>query len=98
MTETVRSVGSLGSAPTLVESRYGGGGGGGVDGSGKRWKSMEWELDSPPASPNMRRESAATLHAGLSPLAAARLRGESIDEDEDENGKGRDGIYPFPRL
>ncbi|KNG50024.1 hypothetical protein DDE82_004597 [Stemphylium lycopersici] len=92
MTETVRSVGSLGSAPTLVESKDVAG----WDGSGKRWKSMELELESPPVSPNARRESAATLHAGVAPLTAARLRGESIDEDEVECG--RDGIYPFSRL
>jgi hypothetical protein len=43
MLETVRSVGSLGSAPTLVESK---------DGSGVReWKSMS--LDSPTLSPVM---------------------------------------------
>ncbi|KAH7361232.1 hypothetical protein BKA66DRAFT_573579 [Pyrenochaeta sp. MPI-SDFR-AT-0127] len=68
MLETVRSVGSLGSAPTLVESKEMG------------WKSMD--LDSPPLSPT-RRFSAATL-SPITPLTPCRLRGIEDDEEDDE--------------
>ncbi|KAF1916895.1 hypothetical protein BDU57DRAFT_557019 [Ampelomyces quisqualis] len=68
--ETVRSVGSLGSAPTLVESK-------------EVWKSMD--LDSPPVSPtrSSRRFSAATLTIPITPVAPCRLRGI---EDKSDNG------------
>ncbi|KAF2850985.1 hypothetical protein T440DRAFT_554743 [Plenodomus tracheiphilus IPT5] len=73
MLETVRSVGSLGSAPTLVESRGGGG--------EMRWKSMD--LESPPLSATTR-FSAQTL-VPITPLTPCRLRGiEDFDEDHDE--------------
>jgi hypothetical protein len=68
MLETVRSVGSLGSAPTLVESKD----------VGMGWKSMD--LDSPTLSPT-RRFSTATL-SPITPLTPARLRG--IEDEDDE--------------
>ncbi|EAT85255.2 hypothetical protein SNOG_07789 [Parastagonospora nodorum SN15] len=70
--ETVRSVGSLGSAPTLVESKE-------MD---MRWKSMD--LDSVPNSPtrSSRRFSSATLTTSpITPVAPCRLRG--IEDDDD---------------
>lgn len=70
MLETVRSVGSLGSAPTLVESKE----------VGMGWKSLD--LDSPPLSPT-RRFSTATL-SPITPLTPARLRGIEDDEDEED--------------
>ncbi|KAI8934871.1 hypothetical protein NX059_008547 [Plenodomus lindquistii] len=83
MLETVCSVGSLGSEPTLVESRGGGGGGGEM-----RWTSMD--LESPPLSATMR-FSAQTL-VPPTPLTPCRLRDV---EDFDEH----DEIYPYnPRL
>jgi hypothetical protein len=69
MLETVRSVGSLGSAPTLVESKD----------MGIGWKSME--MDSPTLSPT-RRFSTASL-SPITPLTPARLRGIEDDEDDD---------------
>jgi hypothetical protein len=82
--ETVRSVGSLGSAPTLVETKD----------LERRWKSMD--LDSPPLSPtrsdarysNDRRFSAATLTSPITPVAPCRLRGIEDKDDDD------DSIYP----
>lgn len=71
MLETVRSIGSLGSAPTLVES-----GGGEM-----RWKSMD--LESPPLSATTR-FSAQTL-GPIAPLTPCRLRAvEDFEEDRDE--------------
>ncbi|OWY44897.1 hypothetical protein AALT_g3762 [Alternaria alternata] len=69
--ETVRSVGSLGSAPTLVESKDVGAG----------WKSM----DSPTLSPTTPtiRFSNSTL-SPIAPLTPARLRGIEDGEDDDE--------------
>jgi hypothetical protein len=76
--ETVRSVGSLGSAPTLVESKD-------LD---MRWKSMD--LDSPPLSPtrfsNDRRFSAATLTSPITPVQPCRLRGIEDEDDDDDDG------------
>lgn len=69
MLETVRSVGSLGSAPTLVESKE----------MGLGWKSLD--LDSPPLSPT-RRFSTATL-GPIAPLTPCRLRGIEDDEDDE---------------
>jgi hypothetical protein len=66
--ETVRSVGSLGSAPTLVESKD----------AYTEWKSM----DSPTLSPTMR-FSTQTL-SPIAPLTPARLRGSEHDEVDDE--------------
>lgn len=71
MLETVMSVGSLGSAPTLVESKD--------LGMALGWKSM---LESPPLSPS-RRISAATL-VPIAPLAPCRLRGIEDDEDNED--------------
>jgi hypothetical protein len=82
--ETVRSIGSLGSAPTLVDCKE----------IGMGWKSMD--LDSPPCSPARstggwdRRFSAATLTSPITPVAPCRLRGIE-DEDDDE-------IYPYPKI
>jgi hypothetical protein len=82
--ETVRSIGSLGSAPTLVDCKE----------IGMGWKSMD--LDSPPCSPARstggwdRRFSAATLTSPITPVAPCRLRGI---EDEDDNE-----IYPYPKI
>jgi len=78
--ETVRSVGSLGSAPTLVESKD----------LESRWKSMD--LDSPPISPtrSSRRFSTATLTSPITPVAPCRLRGIEDKGDDD------DDIYPYP--
>jgi hypothetical protein len=72
MLETVRSVGSLGSAPTLVEKDI-----------EVRWKSMD--LDSPPLSPtrSSRRFSTATLTSPITPVAPARLRGIEDKDDDD---------------
>ncbi|KAF1831100.1 hypothetical protein BDW02DRAFT_591385 [Decorospora gaudefroyi] len=70
MLETVRSVGSLGSAPTLVESKE----------VGMGWKCMD--LESPPLSPS-RRFSTATL-SPITPLTPARLRGIEDERDDDE--------------
>jgi len=66
--ETVRSVGSLGSAPTLVESKD----------AYTEWKSM----DSPTLSPTAR-FSTQTL-CPIAPLTPARLRGIEDDEVDDE--------------
>ena len=66
--ETVRSVGSLGSAPTLVESKD----------AYTEWKSM----DSPTLSPTAR-FSSQTL-CPIAPLTPARLRGIEDDEVDDE--------------
>ncbi|KAF2036045.1 hypothetical protein EK21DRAFT_96038 [Setomelanomma holmii] len=81
--ETVRSDGSLGSAPTLVESKE----------LGICWKSME--LDSPPLSPTTRsdrRFSTATLTSPITPVAPCRLRGiEDEDDDDDE-------ILRYPKI
>jgi hypothetical protein len=83
---TVRSIGSLGSAPTLVESKE----------AGMGWKSMD--LDSPPCSPTRsvggfdRRFSAATLISSpITPVAPCRLRGIEDEDDEDIS------IYPYPK-
>jgi len=65
--ETVCSVGSLGSAPTLVDEKS----------SGVRWKSMD--LESPPLSPI--RYSGTTL-SPITPLTPLRLRGVEDVEDE----------------
>lgn len=73
--ETVRSVGSIGTAPTLVESKE----------YGMRWKSMD--LDSPPLSParSSRRFSAATLtQSPITPIAPCKLKGIEDDSDEDD--------------
>ncbi|KAL5114841.1 hypothetical protein ACEQ8H_007270 [Pleosporales sp. CAS-2024a] len=80
---TVRSVGSVGSAPTLVESKE----------MEMRWKSMD--LDSPPISPvrSSRRFSTATLTNPITPVAPCRLRGiEDQSDNEDDN------IYPYPNM
>jgi hypothetical protein len=72
--ETVTSVGSLGSAPTLVESKE----------FNFRWKSME--LDSPPLSParSDRRFSAATLTSPITPVQPCKLRGIKDDSDDED--------------
>jgi hypothetical protein len=83
MLETVRSIGSLGSAPTLVESKE----------VGMGWKSMD--LDSPPQSPtrsDSRRFSTATLTSPITPVAPCRLRGIEDENDDD------DEIYPYPKI
>jgi hypothetical protein len=84
--ETVRSLGSLGSAPTLVETK---------DADMLRWKSMD--LESPPLSPVRfsieRRFSAATLTSPITPVAPCRLRGI---EDEDGNGEAEE-MWPRGR-
>lgn len=83
--ETVRSIGSLGSAPTLVESKE----------AGMGWKSMD--LDSPPLSPTRsdRRFSTATLTSPITPVAPCRLRGI---EDEDDDDDDDDEILRYPKL
>ncbi|KAF1944205.1 hypothetical protein EJ02DRAFT_442724 [Clathrospora elynae] len=68
MLGTVRSVGSLGSAPTLVETKE----------MGMGWKSMD--LDSPPLSPT-RRFSSATP-SPITPLSPVRLNLRGIEDDE----------------
>jgi len=83
MLETVRSIGSLGSAPTLVESKE----------AGTGWKSMD--LDSPPQSPtsrDSRRFSTATLTSPITPVAPCRLRGIEDEDDDDEK------IYPYHKF
>lgn len=77
--ETVRSVGSIGTAPTLVESME-------IE---KRWKSMD--LDSPPVSPtrSSRRFSTQTLTSPITPVAPCRLRGIEAKSGDD------DDIYPY---
>jgi hypothetical protein len=86
MLDTVCSVGSLGSAPTLVESKE----------IGMRWKSMD--LDSPPLSPT--RESGGFSIATLSPitpLPPCRLRGIEDDEHNDDDDDD-ERIYRYPKL
>ncbi|KAH9864855.1 hypothetical protein IAQ61_008800 [Plenodomus lingam] len=74
MLETVRSMGSVGSAPTLVEN----------PGGELRWKSMSVELESPPLSATTTRFSAQTL-SPIAPLTPCRLRAvEDFEEDRDE--------------
>lgn len=83
MLETVCSVGSYGTAPTLVESKDG------------RWKSME--LESPPLSPTAlleRRVSGATLMSPVTPLTPCRLRGIEDGDEWDEE----DRILRYPKL
>jgi hypothetical protein len=73
MLETVRSIGSLGSAPTLVESKE----------VGMGWK----YLDSPPQSPtrsDSRRFSTATLTSPITPVFPCRLRGIEDEDDVDD--------------
>jgi hypothetical protein len=85
MLETVRSIGSLGSAPTLVESTE----------AGRRWKSMD--LDSPPQSPtsrDSRRFSTATLTSPITPVAPCRLRGIEDEDADDDDEK----IYIYPKF
>ncbi|KAH8730469.1 hypothetical protein GQ44DRAFT_746895 [Phaeosphaeriaceae sp. PMI808] len=91
--ETVRSIGSLGSAPTLVECRE----------LGMDWKGFD--LDSPPLSPTRsdrrysvdprfstdRRFSAQTLTSPITPVAPCRLRHIEDKDDDDE-------IYPYPNV
>ncbi|KAF1851883.1 uncharacterized protein K460DRAFT_325217 [Cucurbitaria berberidis CBS 394.84] len=69
MLETIGSIGSLGSAPTLVESKD----------IGNGWKNM----DSPPLSPT-RRISTTTL-SPITPLTPCRLRGIEDDEDDEDD-------------
>ena len=89
MLETVRSIGSLGSAPTLVDTRE-------ID-----WKSFG-EPGSPTSFASPRRGSSPTLSpigprrmssptlSPISPLAPCLLRDvEELKDDDDE-------IYPFP--
>ncbi|KAL6705516.1 hypothetical protein ACN47E_006633 [Coniothyrium glycines] len=85
MLETVCSIGSIGTAPTLVESKEMG---------GTRWKSMD--LDSPPLSPlrDSTRFSAATLTSPITPLTPCRLRGIEDDDEDDED----ECIYRYPKL
>jgi hypothetical protein len=81
--ETVRSIGSLGSAPTLVESKE----------AGMGWKSMD--LDSPPLSPTRSdRCSTATLTSPITPVAPCRLRGIEDEDDDDDD----DEILRYPKL
>lgn len=96
--DTVRSVGSLESGPTLVESnkdrtsttyRRGSDIRGSFGAPQSTWKSME--LDSPPLSPSARRFSTATLHSPIAPLSPARLRG--IGDEDEEAAIG--GTYSF---
>jgi hypothetical protein len=84
--ETVRSVGSIGTAPTLVGSME-------IE-IEKRWKSMD--LDSPPVSPtrSSRRFSTQTLTSPITPVMPCRLRGiedRPGDDDDDDD----DVRYPY---
>jgi hypothetical protein len=83
--ETVRSVGSIGTAPTLVGSME--------EEIEKRWKSMD--LDSPPVSPirSSRRFSTQTLTSPITPVMPCRLRGiEDRPGDDDDDDDVR---YPY---